>query len=140
MKELIVVLISSYVIIVCEAFSFPSKRLIHNNNNVDNRYSGKTLLHMEDDSAPSDYDADDLVETERHATLDEDEDDAIIRDELKRELLLLASVTNRGEYATSDETNIIIDMVTQLEVRTYVTSTSSSSSPFFQKLPPKKES
>ena len=118
MKELIVVLISSYVIIACEAFSFPSKSLIHYNNNVD-PYSGKTLLHMEDDSAPSDYDADDLVETERHATLDEDEDDAIIRDELKRELLLLASVTNRGEYATSDETNIIIDMVTQLEVRTY---------------------
>jgi len=79
------------------------------------KHSSLVILRMEDDSAPSDYDADDLVEAERHATVDTDEDDAIIRDELKRELLLLASVTNRGEYASSDEKDSIVDMVTQLE-------------------------
>jgi hypothetical protein len=34
---------------------------------------------------------------------------------LKRELLLLASVTNRGEYASADERDIAIDLVAQLE-------------------------
>jgi hypothetical protein len=47
--------------------------------------------------------------------VDTDEDDATIRDALKRELLLLASVTNRGECASKDEQNILIDLVNQLE-------------------------
>ena len=47
--------------------------------------------------------------------MDEKEEDALIRDSLKRELLLLSSVTNRGEYASKDEQNILIDLVAQLE-------------------------
>lgn len=66
------------------------------------------------DEAPSDYDSADMP-GEKHVEVDMDEDDAVIRDELKRELLLLASVTNRGEYATKDEQNIIVDLVSQLE-------------------------
>lgn len=65
--------------------------------------------------APSDYDSFDLTSTEKSVTVDTDEDDAFIRDALKRELLLLASVTNRGEYASSEERDIVIDLVTQLE-------------------------
>jgi len=64
--------------------------------------------------APSDYDADDLQE-EKTATVDLNEDDALIRDALKRELLLLSSVTNRGEYASLDEQNMLVDLVSQLE-------------------------
>ena len=47
--------------------------------------------------------------------VDLDEDDAAIRDALKRELLLLSSFTNRGECASKDEQNILIDLVNQLE-------------------------
>jgi len=65
--------------------------------------------------APSDYDSFDLTSSEKSVTVDTDADDAFIRDALKRELLLLASVTNRGEYATSEERDIVIDLVTQLE-------------------------
>lgn len=70
-----------------------------------------------DDSTgePSDYSPTDLAPTTKTATVDTDEDDAIIRDELKRELLLLASVTDRGAYATREENDIIVDLVTQLE-------------------------
>lgn len=39
----------------------------------------------------------------------------VLRDALKRELLLLSSVTNRGEYAGADEQNMLIDLVAQLE-------------------------
>lgn len=59
-----------------------------------------------DDVAPSDYDTDDL-EDEKTATVDYNEEDAQIRDALKRELLLLSSVTNRGDYANVDEQNIL---------------------------------
>ena len=69
----------------------------------------------ENDDAPSDYDASDLLPTEKQVTIDTDPDDAIIRDELKRELLLLASVTNRGEFASKEEKDILVDLVTQLE-------------------------
>ena len=55
------------------------------------------------DEAPSDYDSADLL-AEKDVTVDTDVEDAPIRDALKRELLLLASVTNRGEYATKEET------------------------------------
>ena len=63
---------------------------------------------------PSDYDPTE-IEGEKHATVDENEEDAIIRDALKRELLLLSSITNRGEFASKDEQNIVIDLVSQLE-------------------------
>ena len=72
---------------------------------------------MPDDDYPSDYDADDLESTEKSVAVDMDEDDATIRDELKRELILLASVTNRGMCATTEEKNLMVDLVTQLEVR-----------------------
>jgi hypothetical protein len=64
--------------------------------------------------APSDYDMEDL-QGEKMLKVDEKEEDALIRDALKRELLLLSSVTNRGEYATKDEQNILVDLVAQLE-------------------------
>jgi hypothetical protein len=74
-----------------------------------------TARFLSDESAPSDYDTADLTNPEQHAVVDEKEEDIMIRDELKRELLLLASVTNRGEYASPDERDIVIDLVTQLE-------------------------
>eukprot|EP00584_Thalassiosira_punctigera_P010596 CAMPEP_0172534474 /NCGR_PEP_ID=MMETSP1067-20121228/6827_1 /TAXON_ID=265564 ORGANISM="Thalassiosira punctigera, Strain Tpunct2005C2" /NCGR_SAMPLE_ID=MMETSP1067 /ASSEMBLY_ACC=CAM_ASM_000444 /LENGTH=303 /DNA_ID=CAMNT_0013319273 /DNA_START=72 /DNA_END=983 /DNA_ORIENTATION=- len=73
------------------------------------------LLSMPDDDYPSDYDADDLESTEKTVSVDTDEDDAAIRDELKRELILLASVTNRGMCASTEEENLVVDLVTQLE-------------------------
>ena len=74
------------------------------------------LFSMPADDYPSDYDADDLQSSTKTVAVDEDEDDAAIRDELKRELILLASVTNRGMCASTEESNLIIDLVTQLEV------------------------
>ena len=71
-------------------------------------------LPDDDSGAPSDYDTDDLSEG-KHVEVDENESDAIIRDELKRELILFASTTNRGQCATLEEQNLVIDLVTQLE-------------------------
>lgn len=72
---------------------------------------------MPDDDYPSDYDADDLESSKaRTVSVDMDEEDALIRDELKRELILLASVTNRGMCASTEEKNLLVDLVTQLEV------------------------
>jgi hypothetical protein len=73
------------------------------------------LFSMPDDPYPSDYDAVDLQPTEQTVSVDIDEDDAVIRDELKRELILLASVTNRGMCASTEEENLVVDLVTQLE-------------------------
>jgi PAP_fibrillin len=70
--------------------------------------------YSDDGGAPSDYDSDDLLQA-KQVTVDSKSEDATIRDALKRELLLLSSVTNRGEYATLDEQNILIDLVSQLE-------------------------
>ncbi|KAL7539310.1 hypothetical protein ACHAXR_009174 [Thalassiosira sp. AJA248-18] len=70
---------------------------------------------MPDDPYPSDYDADDLESTEKTVSVDMDEDDASIRDELKRELILLASVTNRGMATTAEEENLVSELVTELE-------------------------
>ena len=64
--------------------------------------------------APSDYDMEDLSPSEKAVYVTYDDDDEAIRDALKRELLLLASVTNRGEYTSSEERDIVIDIVTQL--------------------------
>jgi hypothetical protein len=71
------------------------------------------IFSMPDDPYPSDYDADDLESTEKTVSVDIDENDAIIRDELKRELILLSSVTNRGACATTEESNLVVDLVTQ---------------------------
>ena len=73
------------------------------------------LRDYTDDVGPSDYDSSDLLPEQKEVTVDVNEEDALIRDALKRELLLLASVTNRGEYASSDEKDIVIDLVAQLE-------------------------
>lgn len=67
-----------------------------------------------DEQSPSDYDTFEVLETKR-VEVDKREEDALIRDALKRELLLLSSVTNRGEYAGTDEQNMLIDLVAQLE-------------------------
>lgn len=72
------------------------------------------LRAYSDEGSPSDYDAEDLT-AKKEIAVDTDDDDAEIRDALKRELLLLSSVTNRGECATKDEQNILIDLVNQLE-------------------------
>jgi hypothetical protein len=73
------------------------------------------LLSTYGDGEPSDYDTDDLRASTRQVTVDVKEEDEIIRGSLKSELLLLSSVTNRGEYATLDEQNALVDLVTQLE-------------------------
>lgn len=78
------------------------------------RGSKSALFQFYTESDPSDYDAADLT-GEKSVAVDENEADSIIRDDLKRELLLLSSVTNRGEYASPDEQNIIVDIVAQLE-------------------------
>jgi hypothetical protein len=64
--------------------------------------------------APSDYDSQDLAPTDKTVAVTYDDDDEAIRDALKRELLLLSSITNRGEYTSSEERDIVIDIVTQL--------------------------
>lgn len=88
----------------------------HHQQKQNTQTTSSTILRdYADDSSPSDYDTVDLPPDQREAIVDENEEDALIRDELKRELLLLASVTNRGEYASSDERGIVIDLVTQLE-------------------------
>jgi hypothetical protein len=73
------------------------------------------LLSTYGDGEPSDYDTDDLGAPTRQVTVDRNAEDESIRESLKRELLLLSSVTNRGEYATLDEQNALVDLVTQLE-------------------------
>mmetsp|Transcript_15102 Transcript_15102/g.18411 ORF Transcript_15102/g.18411 Transcript_15102/m.18411 type:complete len:350 (+) Transcript_15102:233-1282(+) len=80
----------------------------NNNNHI-------ILYSTPDDDGPSDYDPQAVLPTEKQLIVDIEEGDAIIRDELKRELLLMGSITNRGQYASKDEKNIIVDLVTQLE-------------------------
>lgn len=65
------------------------------------------------DGIPSD--TADYSTMKKEVVVDSNEADVLIRDALKRELLVLASVTDRGEYATKEEQNIIIDLVSQLE-------------------------
>eukprot|EP00525_Craspedostauros_australis_P006565 CAMPEP_0198127398 /NCGR_PEP_ID=MMETSP1442-20131203/47040_1 /TAXON_ID= /ORGANISM="Craspedostauros australis, Strain CCMP3328" /LENGTH=292 /DNA_ID=CAMNT_0043787363 /DNA_START=10 /DNA_END=888 /DNA_ORIENTATION=- len=77
--------------------------------------NARTQLHSYQDDAPSDYDQSDLVSSTQDLVVDDDENDVIIREDLKRELLLLASITNRGEYASREERDIVVDLVTQLE-------------------------
>lgn len=79
------------------------------------KHKYNALYSMVDDDYPSDYDVEDLEPTSKSVAVDLEEDDEAIRDALKRELLLLASVTNRGEFASPEEKDIIVDLVTQLE-------------------------
>jgi hypothetical protein len=73
------------------------------------------LYDFPDDIGPSDYDTDYLPPAQKKVTVDDKEEDVLIRDDLKRELLLLASVTNRGVFANKDERSIVLDLVSQLE-------------------------
>lgn len=68
-----------------------------------------------DDGSPSDYDTSDLPPVVKEVAVDEREEDVVIRDDLKRELLLLASVTDRGAYCSKEEKDIVTDLVAQLE-------------------------
>lgn len=68
-----------------------------------------------EDGSPSDYDTSDLPPEIKEVAVDEKEEDVVIRDALKRELLLLASVTDRGAFAKKEEQDIVTDLVTQLE-------------------------
>jgi len=77
--------------------------------------STSCLHSMSTDDAPSDYDAEDLTPAKKSVEFDTREEDSEIRDALKRELLLLSSVTNRGEYASPEERDIFVDLITQLE-------------------------
>lgn len=72
-------------------------------------------LSMPDDPYPSDYDADDLESTEKSVAVDTNEEDSVLRDELKRELILLSSVTNRGMCASTEEENLVTELITELE-------------------------
>ena len=51
------------------------------------------LSSMSTDDIPSDYEGEDLSPTEQTVVVDENVDDELIRDQLKRELLLMASTT-----------------------------------------------
>lgn len=98
---------------VGEVSSFSSSSVV--SHVAQHRLQKSRIFSMPDDPYPSDYDADDLESTEKTVSVDIDENDAIIRDELKRELILLSSVTNRGSCATAEESNLVVDLVTQLE-------------------------
>ncbi|GKZ01457.1 hypothetical protein MPSEU_001096300 [Mayamaea pseudoterrestris] len=73
-----------------------------------------TFLSAFSEGTPSDT-ADYNTLPIKQAVVDLNEQDAYVRDALKRELLILASVTDRGEYSTKDEQNILVDLISQLE-------------------------
>ncbi|CAJ1929147.1 unnamed protein product [Cylindrotheca closterium] len=72
------------------------------------------LRDFPDGTGPSDYDAEDIL-PKKSVVVDDKEEDVKIRDALKRELLLLASVTNRGLFTNKDEAGLVLDLVSQLE-------------------------
>lgn len=69
-----------------------------------------------EETSPSDYDTSDLPPEIKEVAVDDKEEDVAIRDALKRELLLLASITDRGAFAKKEEQDIVTDIVTQLEM------------------------
>lgn len=72
-----------------------------------------TIDNDESSMVSSEFNASDDVPL--RDTLTAEEGDQLIRDELKRELLLLSSVTSRGDFADAEERAILNDIVTQLE-------------------------
>lgn len=78
------------------------------------RYKSALKSTFEED-APSDYGIEDIAPTQQELNVDSNSEDKIIREELKKELLLLSSITNRGIYASDEERDILTDIVTQLE-------------------------
>ncbi|KAL3807538.1 hypothetical protein ACHAXA_002577 [Cyclostephanos tholiformis] len=124
MQHLASALILGVVIDIAHSFSSPAApfpwRAVHpvRCHGGPPRPIRRVLHHSlpDDVSYPSDYDADALESNPgRKVNVITDEDDASIREELKRELILLASVTNRGTCATTEESNLVIDLVAQLE-------------------------
>jgi len=70
----------------------------------------------QDDVGPSDYDPDTILDaTLKLLTVETNAEDELIRTELKRELLLLSSVSDRGLFLSKEEKDIVVDIVTQLE-------------------------
>jgi len=100
---------------VAHSFSQASSSRVRVVSTSQTQQRTSSLFSMPDDPYPSDYDADDLESTQKKVSVDMNEEDAAIRDEIKRELILLASVTNRGTCAREEEKNLVVDLVTQLE-------------------------
>lgn len=86
------------------------------------------LFSTIDDDSPSDYDPDSLLDPNlKDFTVDTNEEDESIRTELKRELLLLSSVSDRGLFLSTEEKSIVEDIVTQLEALNPTSETASQS-------------
>jgi len=69
-----------------------------------------------DDVGPSDYDSNTLLDPNvKPMLIDLNPEDELIRDDLKRELLLLSSVSDRGLFLSIEEKDIVVDIITQLE-------------------------
>jgi PAP_fibrillin. len=69
-----------------------------------------------DDVGPSDYDSNTLIDPSvKPLAIDLNPEDELIRDDLKRELLLLSSVSDRGLFLSNEEKDIVVDIITQLE-------------------------
>lgn len=111
--------VSSLSLFVPSASRSLSFRLL---STLDDGTTGNDIMD-DADAGPSDYDPRDIFDESNESEfkqvkslqVDMKDGDAIIREELKRELLLLASVTNRGTLANQEEQDIISDIVAQLE-------------------------
>jgi hypothetical protein len=69
-----------------------------------------------DDVGPSDYDSNTLLDPSvKPLSIDLNPEDKLIRDDLKHELLLLSSVSDRGLFLSNEEKDIVVDIITQLE-------------------------
>lgn len=76
---------------------------------------GKTTIFNVEQPSDS-HDNDDDLSAPGSGFYVETEEDLALREALKRELLLMCSVTSRGEFIVNDEEkNLIVDIVTQLE-------------------------
>ena len=119
---------SPHVVLLSFAFTTPhnnhqnhkyigSGKGLGNGSGRPSEFSRSRIIRYDytDDGAPSDYDTSDLPPVIKEVAVDENEEDVAIRDDLKRELLLLASVTDRGAYSSKEEKDIVIDLVAQLE-------------------------
>ncbi|KAG7362747.1 plastid lipid-associated PAP/fibrillin family protein [Nitzschia inconspicua] len=111
----VLVFLMSITLFPTTVLAFSTSHTLSNVISAPSKISRIVLFDYADDSSPSDYDTGDLPPDVKEVTVDEKKEDEVIRDSLKRELLLLASVTNRGAYATKDEQDIVIDLVAQLE-------------------------
>jgi len=93
----------------CHSFILLQPPLLHSRS--------RTIVYSTtEDVGPSDYDPDTLFDSSiMPISVDTNSEDDIIRDELKRELLLFASVSDRGLLLSNEEKDIVVDIITQLE-------------------------